>query len=279
MIGPLGLDPERLIAEWGHRVRANNEQANQYREAPESQDFYGPIASAFKADPRRTDEPVLDVLRNLILPGETWLDIGAGGGRYALALAVSGAKVTALDPSPGMLGVLAETAAEFDVSGVTTIHARWPTPEPPTADVTFISHVGYDIADIGPFLDAMEASARRLCVAVLLSESPAAQAARLWPAVHGVERNLLPALPEFLTLLLARGKLFSVWLGERQAPSYASLENIEGFALNQLFVEKDGPGAAKLRAALPALAKERDGRFYLSDRATPLGVVTWKPQG
>jgi hypothetical protein len=147
----------------------------------------------------------------------------------------------------------------------------------PTGDVALIAHVSYDIEDIGPFLDAMERSARRLCVAVLLAEAPATQAAGLWPAVHGEERHLLPALQEFLALLLARGKVFSVWLGKREPMGYPSLEAIEGFAQQQLFIEPEGPGAAKMHGALPKLAKERDGRFYLSDSAAPLGVVTWAP--
>lgn len=277
MTGPLGLDPETLLAEWARRVRANNEQAERYREAPERPDFYAPIASTFKVDPRRTDEPALDVLRGLVVPGERWLDIGAGGGRYALPLALAGANVTAVDPSQGMLGVLAEATAEFGVEGVTAVESRWPMADPPVADVAFIAHVGYDIAEIGPFLDAMEASAGRLCVAVLLAEAPATQAARLWPSVHGVERELLPALPEFLTLLLARGKLFTVWLGERQPGSYTSLEAMVGFSRQQLFIEPDGPLAPKMLEALKSLAIERDGRFYLSDRPAPLGVVTWKP--
>jgi hypothetical protein len=277
MAGPLGLDAEALLQEWARRVRANNEQAERVREAPERPDFYAPVAANFKADPRRTDEPALDVLRSLVVAGEEWLDIGAGGGRYALPLAVAGAKVTALDPSPAMLKILGETAAEFGVEGVSTVEGRWPLAERPTADVCLIAHVAYDIAEIGPFLDAMEASARRLCVAVLMADAPATQAAGLWPEVHGEERDLLPALPEFLALLLARGKLPTVWLGSRAAMGYPSLEFIENFARQQLFIEPDGPGAARMRAALPKAVRERDGRFFLADSPTALGVVTWKP--
>lgn len=277
MSGPLGIDPGALLAEWGRRVRANNEQADRVREAPAHPDFYAPVAASFKADPRRTDEPTLDVLRSLVVPGETWLDIGAGGGRYALPLALAGAKVLALDPSEGMLSVLREAASEFAVQGVTPIPGRWPASAPVPSDVAFISHVGYDVAEIGPFITAMEASARRLCVAVLLSEAPATQAAVLWPPVHGEERNLLPALPEFLALLLARGKLFTVWLGERPAPGYPSLEAIEGFVRQQLFIEPEGRFTERMRRAIRELAKERDGRFFLSDRPVAVGVVTWKP--
>jgi len=277
MAGPLGLDADALLAEWKRRVRANYEQAERVREAPARPDFYAPIAANFKADPRRTDEPALEVLRGMVVPGETWLDIGAGGGRYALPLALAGASVVAIDPSSGMLGILRDAATEFGVDGVEIREGRWPMPDAPTGDVAFIAHVSYDIEDIGPFLDAMERSARRLCVAVLLAEAPATQAAALWPAVHGEERHLLPALPEFLAVLLAREKLFSVWLGSRGPVGYPSLEMIEGFARQQLFIEPDGPGAAKLREALPKVAKERDGRYYLSDRAAPLGIVSWAP--
>lgn len=277
MTGPLGLDETALLAEWARRVRANNEQAERFREKPERPDFYAPIAASFKADPRRTNEPALDVIRGMVVPGETWLDIGAGGGRYALPLSLAGANVIALDPSPGMLGVLKEAAQEFDVPGVTTIESRWPTASPPSADVCFISHVSYDIADIGPFLDGMDASARRLCVAVLLSQAPATAVSPVWPAVHGEQRELLPALPELLTILLARNKIFSVWLGDRGAAGYPSIEAAEGFIRQQLFVEPEGPGATRMHEVLPSLMTERDGKFYLSDRPITLGIISWKP--
>src|SRR5205823_7133549 len=121
----------------------------------------------FRDDPRRTNGPALEVLRGLVRPDETWLDIGAGGGRYALPLALLAREVIALDPSEGMLGVLEQGMAEHGLANVRIVRARWPTAEPPRADVAFIAHVGYDIAEIGPFLDGMEAAAERLCVAML----------------------------------------------------------------------------------------------------------------
>lgn len=277
MTGPLGLDPRQLQDAWALQVRRNREQADEFRDLPERPDFYAPVAGGFKSDPRRTDEPALDTLRSLVVPGESWLDIGAGGGRYALPLALAGAKVTALDPSPAMLGVLREAANEFGVEGVETVHARWPAEGVSKADVTFIAHVSYDIEDLGPFLDAMEAHARRLCVAVLLARAPSAAAEPFWPAVHGVERNPLPALAEFLTLLLARGSVFSVWLGERAPVAYPSVEAAVGFLRQQLFIEPGGEKDARLVAALEAAPRTSDGRIQVTSEPTPLGVVTWKP--
>lgn len=278
---PLGLDASALLAEWTHRVKANRDQAEAFREGPESTDFYAPVAARFKADPRRTGEANLDYLRGLVEPGETWIDIGAGAGRYALPLALQGAKVTAVDPSPGMLAALEETAREHNVEGVTRIEGRWPMPNPPQGDVSFIAHVGYDIEEIGPFLDAMEASASRLCVAELLSESPATAFARLWPGVHGVERDLLPALPEFLVLLLARGRVPSVWLSQRPAGTFPDADSVARFARHQLFIQEGSEKDRKLREeVLPTLlTRQPDGSVMLQTHSPKLGIVTWDPRG
>lgn len=277
---PLGLDPSALLDEWARRVRANRDQAEAYREGEASPDFYAPVAARFKADPRRAGEANLDYLRSLVLPGETWLDIGAGAGRFALPLGLAGANVTAVDPSPGMLAALDETASEHNVPGVTAIEGRWPLANAPKADVAFIAHVGYDIEDIGPFLDAMEAAAGRLCVAELLAESPASAFATLWPGVHGVERDLLPALPEFLVLLLARGRVPSVWLDERQAGSFPDLDTVASFARHQLFIQEGSAKDRRLReTVLPELLeRQADGTVRLQRKPIPLGIVTWKPR-
>ncbi|HMO53999.1 MAG TPA: methyltransferase domain-containing protein [Tepidiformaceae bacterium] len=278
---PLGINPTTLLAEWAKRVRANRDQAEAFREGAESLDFYARVVARFKADPRRSGEANLDYLRSLVRPGERWLDIGAGAGRYALPLALAGARVTAIDPSPGMLSALSETAEEHGVSGVSVLEGRWPMDGGPPADVAFIAHVGYDIEEIGPFLDAMEASASRLCVAELLSESPATAFARLWPGVHGVERNLLPALPEFLALLLARGRLPSVWLSERPAGTFPDAETVARFARLQLFIQEGSEKDQKLRdEVLPAvLQPQADGSVMLQTHPVRLGVVTWDPRG
>ena len=107
-----------------------------------------------------------------------------------------------------MLGVLREGMAEHGIQNVRVVEGRWPAAADPSlqADVAFIAHVGYDVEQIGPFLDAMERSARRLCVAMLFWRRPTWAMDRLWPAVHGVERALLPAMREMVTLLMARGR-------------------------------------------------------------------------
>ena len=114
------------IAAWGDRVRANRDQVDRLREVPDGPDFYARVTSLFRADPRRTSEPVLDLLLAQARPEDTWLDIGAGGGRYALPLALAVREVIAIDPSAGMLAVLRELMQEHAIANVRVIVGRWP---------------------------------------------------------------------------------------------------------------------------------------------------------
>lgn len=262
---------------WGDQVRANRDQANEFREGDESKDFYGPIASQFAADPNRTGEPTLDILRSLGRPDDVWMDIGAGGGRYALPLASQSKEVIAVEPSDGMLEVLRAGATEHNITNVTTVVSRWPMEDAPECDVSLISHVGYDIEEIGPFLDAMEASSRRLCIAILLDRAPSSLAAPLWPAVHGVARNLLPGLSEFLSVQMARGRLCEVRLSQRDAPRYKTADAPLGFMRQQMFIRPDGEKDARLQKEL-ALRMQPDGdEFVMSSTPMPMGIVSWEP--
>ena len=266
------------VEAWARRVRADREQVARFREAPERPDFYAPVAASFKADPRRTDEPLLNSLRELVRADETWLDIGAGGGRFALPVALLAKEVIAVDASDAMLGVLADAMAEFDVHNVRAVRSRWPMAGAPVADVALIANVGNDIEEIGEFLDGMEASARRLCVAINLERPPASYAWPLWPLIHGVERVPLPALPELMTLLLARGRLFEVRLFQRRPITFESPEDALTLLRQQLWLEPGSAKDRKLQEVLPHVVTERDGRYSLSWAPVTAGIVTWAPR-
>jgi SAM-dependent methyltransferase len=263
------------LAAWSNRVRANREQVELYREVQPA-DFYAPVAGFFNVDPRRRDEPTLEALRALVQPTDAVLDIGAGGGRYALPLALETREVIALEPSQGMLDVLRAGMEQHSIANVRVVQGRWPEDAGSLgADIALIAHLGYDVEDLGPFLDAMEAAARRTCVAVLLDRPPPTEADRLWPAVHGVERARLPALPEFLTLLLARGRLFEVRLVARPAQAYDDPDHLLGFVRQQLWVTPEGPKDLLLQRVLRERLRQRDGRYALSFDPVRVGVVTW----
>ncbi len=274
-----------LETTWAARVRANREQVDRVREVPDGADFYAPVTGLFRADPARTDEPALESLRALVRPGETWLDIGAGAGRYALpiaaALAASGGEVIAVDPSKGMLDALRELADEHRIENVRVVQVRWPPDdiEPFRADVALMAHVGYDIEAIGPFLAAMEAATSRLCVAILMERQPASVADACWPPVHGEARVALPALPEFVELLRALERDPHVERLERETRRFAHRAELEGFLRRQLWIEPGSAKGQRFQAALDdQIEVDARGMVGLRDqRPMPIGVVTWAP--
>jgi SAM-dependent methyltransferase len=254
------------------------------RETPEGGDFYAPVSRLFVADPRRTDDEMLDHLLALARPSDTWLDIGAGAGRYALPLALRVREVIALDPSPGMLAALHEQAIEHGIANVRAIEGRWPVDPTlgpaPAADVTLIAHLGYDVEAIGPFLDAMEAAAGRLCVAILADRQPSAPAHAFWPPVHGEARIELPALEDFIDVLRARGRDPQDVRVARPSRDFPTRDELARWLRGQLFLE---PGSAKdvllEREIAARLVSHPDGSVGLSPSvALSSGLVTWRPR-
>ena len=290
-----GPGPDVLLEAWAARVRANREQSERVREGPEPDDFYAPVRGLFVADPRRTDDATLAALLELARPGETWLDIGAGAGRFALPLALRVREVIALDPSEGMLQALRDGMERHGIRNLRVIHARWPidatretgredaAPRPDThlrADVVLVAHLGYDIEAIGPFVDAMEAAAGRLCVAIMSERVPSAPAGPFWPPVHGERRAELPAFGELLAILRARGRDPEVTYEPRQSRGFANEDALLAWLRNQLFVAPGSAADARLVAELgPRSIEDADGSVHLvPDIESRVAVARWVPR-
>jgi SAM-dependent methyltransferase len=181
-----------LLDAWRERVTADKEQVERAREEPDPTDFYAPVVNRFRMDPKRTDDPSLNELHALARPDDVVLDVGSGGGRYALPLALYVREVVAIDPSPSMLGALRDDAAAAGIANVRVVEGRWPLDagareghgDALTGDVALMAHVGYDVADIGPFLDGLDASTRRLCVAMMGESAMTTVATLFWNEIH-----------------------------------------------------------------------------------------------
>jgi hypothetical protein len=194
--------------------------------------------------------------------------------------------VIALDPSPGMLGVLRDYMRDHGIANIEIVEGRWPPSGWPNdrsevdgvrSDVSLMAHVGYDIEHIGPFLDAMEAATLRLCVAVLGESAMTTVATLFWEPIHGEPRVPLPALPELLALLLARGRLPEVRLVDRVPPTFDTWEDLVFMVRRQLWVRPGSDRDRKLEDLLRDRATAREGRWALDWGPTRIGIVTWQP--
>jgi methyltransferase family protein len=268
-----------LEAAWADRVRANREQVDRVREVPDGRDFYRPTSRLFAADPFRTDDPVLEALVALTRPDDVWLDIGAGAGRFALPLALHVREVIAFDPSPTMLRGLRDGMAEAGIANVRVVEGRWPgDADALRGDVALIAHVGYDIEEIGPFVDAMEAATDRQCVAVMMERAPAHVAAPFWPPVHGEERVQLPALYEFEALLRARGRSPELRMVQAEARRLANRDEAMAVLLQQTWVDPGSEKGHRLAALVDAVPQDPDGSIVMASAHRGLGVVVWQPR-
>ncbi len=86
----------------------------------------------------------------------------------------------------------------------------------------------------------------------------------------------LPALPEFVELLRARGRDPHVEVVERSPRTFDSVPALTAFLRRQLFIAEGGDKDLHFRAILPDHITRRDGGWTLAQRpAGSLGVVTW----
>ena len=160
-----------------HMVRVEHEQSDRMRGlTPPPADHWTPYAREFKADPRRSGNALLDHLRSRVDPGQTVIDVGAGGGSLALPLALHCQRVVAVEPSPSMCLVLKETASEFNVPNVDVVESDWMNAVVDRAGVTLCSHVVYVIREIGAFVRKLEGPGLQLGVGGLTPGLPAVPA-------------------------------------------------------------------------------------------------------
>ena len=106
----LALHPtaDAAFEAWATLVAANREQIERLRESKPDADFYRPRAQQFR--PGRVESSDLEWVLEHARAGDSWLDIGAGGGRIAIPAAEQVRAVHAVEPSESMREVMTEAA-------------------------------------------------------------------------------------------------------------------------------------------------------------------------
>lgn len=266
-------DPIELGEEWERIVVEEYEQVEAVREWHE-QDHYRPIAHHFADDPHRQGDEILERLRSFSRPDVSWLDIGAGGGRYALPLALVSARVHTVDPSAGMRDVLANGMCEYGIDNVSTHPYRWPEGSGEVeADFTLAAHVGYDIRPINAFIDGMEQATREQCISLMMDRAPSGGFVRLWEKVHGFKRQQLPAMREFVHLLLARGATPEIELYPRTGRDYDE-ETLREEARRRLWLVE---GSEKDHQLQELITEEIAAGVDGYQQPTTIAMIRWRP--
>ncbi|GIW13646.1 MAG: hypothetical protein KatS3mg062_1085 [Tepidiforma sp.] len=251
MTGVVNLRPsaEEALASYRELVRENRAYIEAIEgQRPPGHDYWASRAASFR--PGRMPVPELGPLLALAEPGDTWLDIGAGGGRFAVPLAEHVARVVAVEPSPSMREQLAEAARDAGRTNIELIDLEWPPAAEgaaPPGDVSLAANVLYAIEDPAAFVAAMERHTRRTCAVVAFDRAPNTPIPGLWRELWGSEFRELPALRELTALLLAMGRRVRV---EPLPPQPLEARPVEEVARDYAWMYHVRPGIAEYEAKL-----------------------------
>jgi SAM-dependent methyltransferase len=262
-------------------VRDEHAQSEAMRPADEAPpaDHWRPYAENFRTDPRRAADPLLDHLLQQVSPGQTLIDVGAGGGRLALPLALHCESVTAVEPSESMVDVLESQARQHEINNVSTVHARWEDAVVEPADVVLSVHVVYVVQDIGTFIRKMDARANSRAVVVLYESAPMSRLYPLWRQVHGSERLSLPAAPQLREVLDELGISYRQdVIPGTPGRGYESPEHALDQISRRLYLAVDDPKREKLAQVLESELEDVEGAWKLKGD-TPVAplVLSWSP--
>lgn len=227
-------------------------------------------ARAVPVAPR--SDPLL--VRLLADGARTYLDLGAGTGRYAIALARAGRDVCAVEPSQGMRAVLARASRKDP--RVRIVPAGWPVAGV-TADVAFASHVLFLVEDADGFLRAMTTAATRRCYLLLAALHSDAIADPLWRHFHGAPRHPSPTYLDAVAILRDQGARprVSVLPAPRPTRYRTIAAAVTGYREN-LALPGDPETDRELRQVLRSWLVREAGGFSAPAMARP-ALIDWRP--
>lgn len=222
------------------------------------------------------DDPLWARLRAAVRPDDSILDVGAGTGRYALPLAALAREVMAVEPSPAMRRHLDERIAAAGVGNLRVVGAAWPGAEAAPAEVTICAHVVYGVRQIAPFLRALDAHTRRLClVAIRVDQHPGL--GELSRALFGEDRVRQPALLDLYGALLELGIAADVQIVPASGGfRFADRAEATAHFRDRLRVPPDSPTEERLKELVAQhLTQEPDGRWRWPTPPPRNAIVSW----
>lgn len=150
-------------------------------------------------------DPLLARIRRVTGSRTTVLDVGAGPGRFTLALAPRVGQVVAVDASPVMGSLLGRAARRQGSTNVITVTGRWEEVDVDPADVVICSYVLPLIDDAAGFLARLDAHCLGHAFVYLSALSGDAFADPFWRHFHGRPRQPGPTYIDAVAVLAELG--------------------------------------------------------------------------
>jgi SAM-dependent methyltransferase len=223
-------------------------------------------------------DPLMRRLRKLTGASTSVLDVGAGTGRYAIAIAPQAGHLTAVDPSESMLAVLERRAQELGTTNITTVHATWEDAQVPQADVVFSSFVMTLVADGAGFVRKLDANARERVLLYLGAYSGDAFVDPIWRHFHDEQRAPGPSYLDAIAVLRELGIEPHVRVAEvpnrRRFPTVD--EAVESYR-DWLLLPDTDEVRAELHGLLSVWLQGRTGALRSPLRSNAAAILEWQP--
>ena len=222
-------------------------------------------------------DPFLRRLRRLTNASSSVIDVGAGTGRFALALADGVAHVTAAEPSSAMLAVLQRDAQELGAANVTALQTTWDEARVEPADVAFAAFVLTLVPDAVAFLVKLDATARRHALLYLGAYSGDAVLDPLWRHFHGAPRVPGPSYLDAVAVLRELGVEHRVRVVEiPDHRRWATIEDAVESYRDALLLDDTAQVRDELAGLLASWLPGRRGAYRSPLRVMPAAIVEWK---
>ena len=276
------------LATWRQIVHARQAQmdAAYARLRRTSADFWDRRAERFRALGVRLaeDDLGLRLLRRLTSADSTVLDVGAGAGRYARAIARHVRRVIAVEPNAALAAHLRTDAAD-GLDNIEVVEARWEEAEVEPADLVLCAHVLYPLAEVTAFMRKLDAHARGHCLVLAMAawrEPPLLL--DLWQRFHGEPRVGQPDARHVFDVLWALGITPNVAVAPLRTNagmwSFASLDEALAVVREHLILPPGPDTDQALTAALRgALQPAGDGGLVLPSPPRVVAGLWWSADG
>ncbi|HJT55751.1 MAG TPA: class I SAM-dependent methyltransferase [Ktedonobacteraceae bacterium] len=273
---------ETAVERWNaiHKARAQQMDAAYARLGRTSADFWDRRARGYHRSTKDTvaRDPFYLRLCQEITPQTTMLDVGAGTGRFTLALAPYVQHITAVEPNAAMLDYLRKDANEQGLTNISFVQKTWQdAPDELQADIVICSHVLYPILDIVPFLKKLQAATKNTCYIYMRATHIDSLMAPIWQHFHGEERYLPPGYIHAVDMLYEMGIYANVEIVKIQSSlRFSSLDGAVEEMVEQLILPDDEKTRGELRAVLKDWLVERDGMLMPPVEEMVSAMIWWR---
>ena len=215
-------------------------------------------------------------VRRSLDPTSSVLDVGAGAGRYALALAPEVEEVIAVEPSRDLLELLARQARERGVENIRLVESRWEDAGDLRADVVVCYGVIGGVDDGAGFLQKLDEAARD-AVFVGLASGVDTLRDPLWRHFHGTAHPPAPSFLDAIEVLTELGIAPRVEMLEYPTPSYDDLDQAVFAYRDLLELPATEEIDMELRKVLGLwLTTRRDRRLRVPGRTYTYATLSWR---